>query len=198
MTKRKQVDRNARKSRTGANRNTLILAALLIGLVGYWAFTQFSDGAGNYPGLVEGVFYQDPAVSADGGGVAVPKVFVEENRLVFIDVKLEEPTTELVYQGRTIPLSLYGDGEVLPLIIISTPKGKVITGIRVCEPCGSFSFHIVEKRYLQCDACGTRWNIETLQGVSGGCTKYPPPALSASTSDVVQINIASTGLRAQA
>ena len=61
---------------------------------------------GRCPGLVGGGFYPDPAVSTDGGRVTVPKQFIEENRLVFIDVKLKEPTEELVYQGRTIPLSL--------------------------------------------------------------------------------------------
>ena len=51
------------------------------------------------------------------------------------------------------------------------PKGKTIGGIRTCEPCNGFSFHIVQGKYLSCDACGTLWDIETLQGVSGGCKR---------------------------
>jgi len=198
MTRKKRNDGTGKAGQTKTSRNTIIVAAIFVGLAGYYAITQLSGGVGNYPGLVEGVFYSEPVISVDGGKVTVPKEFLESNKLVFLDVKLEEPTDELVYQNRKIPLSMYRDGGYLPLIIISTPKDKVLTGIRVCEPCGSFSFHIVEKKYLQCDACGTRWNVETLQGVSGGCIRYPPPVLAASTSDVIEISIASTGLKVQA
>jgi uncharacterized membrane protein len=197
MTKKNQ-DRKVGKEQTKTNKNTIIVAAIFVCLIGYYAFVQFSEGAGNYPGLIEGVFYLEPVVSTDGGKVTVPKEFVESNKLVFLDLKLEEPTEELVYQNRKIPLSLYADGKYLPLVIISTPKGKVFSGIRVCEPCGSFNFHIVEKKYLQCDACGTRWSIETFQGVSGGCVMYPPPGLVVSTANEVEVSLTSTGLRIQA
>jgi hypothetical protein len=179
------------------SKNIIIIAAVLIGLVGYWVIVQISEGGFNsYPSNVEGRGYLNPVVSSDGSKVTVPEEFVKNNKLVYLDLKLEAPVEEFVYLNRNIPLSMYGNGEYLPLVIMSTPKGQTLAGIRVCEPCGSFDFHIVEKRYLECDACGTRWNIETLQGTSGGCQDFPPPKLTVATAaNEIGISLVSTGLK---
>ncbi|MCW4049587.1 MAG: DUF2318 domain-containing protein [Candidatus Bathyarchaeota archaeon] len=193
--KEKRRNRKKVKEQPKSNTNTIVIAAILVASVGYWALTTYGAGnTSNYPNYIEGIMYTAPVVSADGGKVSIPAEFMEDNKLVFLDLELEEPTDELVYQGRTIPLAEYSDGEVLPLIIMSTPKGKTTAGIRVCEPCYGFSFHIVEKKYLQCDACGTRWNIETLQGVSGGCMDFPPPGLVVSTVSDIEVSLVSTGI----
>ncbi|MGE5577472.1 MAG: Fe-S-containing protein, partial [Syntrophothermus sp.] len=55
----------------------------------------------------------------------------------------------------------------------------VVTAIRLCEPCSSTSFHI-EGSNLVCNTCGTVWSLENLQGLSGGCQKYPPEAMTTS------------------
>jgi hypothetical protein len=146
---------------------------------------------------VSGVFYNTPIVSVDTGRVTVPEDFVSENKLVFVDVKLDQLTNEFTYLGRKIILSSYREAEYLPLVIISTPNGKTLSGLRVCEPCSSFSFHLVDGKYLQCDSCGTRWNIETLQGISGGCTNYPPPKLTTGFVNGVVIEAGQTGLEFQ-
>jgi hypothetical protein len=180
MTKRKNRERKAAKAKS--NRNTMIAAAAVIFFAVYWFMAGYTGGgSGSYPSLVEGNIYTGHELTADGNSVAIPADYLDEKKLVFLDVKLEQPTEELLYLGRRIPLSLYRGGEYLPLILISTPKGKTLSGIRVCEPCGSFSFHLTDRKYLVCDACGTRWDIETLQGVSGGCQNYPPPRLSVET-----------------
>jgi uncharacterized membrane protein len=200
MTKKNK--RTRKKTRARANvqnklsRNIILIAAALVGIAGYWTIVQISDGGiNNYPTTVEAVGYSSPVVSSDGGSVTVPKDFVEDNKLVYVDLKLETPVEEFVYMKRRIPLAMYSEGEYLPMVIMYTPKGNTIAGIRVCEPCGSFDFHIVEKKYLQCDACGTRWNIETLQGISGGCQNYPPPELDVATTNGVEISLVSTGLK---
>jgi hypothetical protein len=188
---RKQRKRK-REQGSGGNKNTIVVVAILVALLGYWSLSQL--GGSGYPDLVSGIFYDTPIVSADTGRVTVPEVVVSENKLVFIDIKLDQVTDEFTYLGRRIILSSYRDAEYLPLIVISTPKGKTLSGVRVCEPCSSFSFHIVEGKYLQCDACGTRWNIETLQGISGGCMNYPPPKLTTGLLDGVIIEAGQTGL----
>jgi hypothetical protein len=48
--------------------------------------------------------------------------------------------------------------------------------VRICEPCNGFSFHI-EGNQIVCDSCGTRWDLETFKGISGGCQGYPPDVL---------------------
>ena len=177
----------------GSNKNNLVVAAILVVVIGYWGMTQL--GGSDYPNLVSGVFFDAPVVSADTGKVTVPKEVVTNSKLVFVDVKLDNVTSEFNYLGRRIILSSYRNAEYLPLVIISTPNGNTISGVRVCEPCSSFSFHIVDGKYLQCDACGTRWDIETLQGISGGCMSYPPPRLSTGLVGGVVVEAGQTGLK---
>jgi hypothetical protein len=190
--KNRKQRKQKREHGSGGNKNTIVVVAILVALLGYWSLSQL--GGSGYPDLVSGVFYDTPIVSADTGRVTVPEEVVSENKLVFIDVKLDQVTNEFTYLGRKIILSSYRNAEYLPLIIISTPKGKTLSGVRVCEPCSSFSFHIVEGKYLQCDACGTRWNIETLQGISGGCINYPPPKLTTGLLNGVVIEAGQTDL----
>ncbi|TFH18793.1 DUF2318 domain-containing protein [Candidatus Bathyarchaeota archaeon] len=177
----------------GSNKNNLVVAAILVIVLGYWGMTQL--GGSDYPNLVSGVFFDTPVVSADTGKVTVPEEVVTNSKLVFVDVKLDNVTSEFNYLGRRIILSSYRNAEYLPLVIISTPNGNTISGVRVCEPCSSFSFHIVDGKYLQCDACGTRWDIETLQGISGGCMSYPPPRLSTGLVGGVVVEAGQTGLK---
>ncbi|MFH1179942.1 MAG: Fe-S-containing protein [Candidatus Bathyarchaeota archaeon] len=187
---RKQIKQEVKG---GSNKNNLVVAAILVVVLGYWGMTQL--GGSDYPNLVNGVFFDTPVVSADTGKVTVPEEVVVNSKLVFVDVKLDNVTDEFNYLGRRIILTSYRNAEYLPLVIISTPKGNTISGVRVCEPCSSFSFHIVDGKYLQCDACGTRWDIETLQGISGGCMNYPPPKLATGLVGGVVVEAGQTGLK---
>jgi hypothetical protein len=188
---RKKIQKK-QNQKSGTNRNTLVVAAVFVVILGYYGINQLT-GSG-YPNLVSGIFYDSPMVSAETGKVTVPKEIVESNKLVFVDVKLENVTEEFTYLGRKIILSSYRNAEYFPLIIMETPKGKIQSGIRVCEPCSSFSFHIIDGKYLSCDACGTRWDIETLQGISGGCMNYPPPKLTTGLATDIIIEAGKTGL----
>ena len=62
-------------------------------------------------------------------------------------------------------------------------------GIRTCEPCRGFKFHIGKGQTLGCDACGTTWNIESFKGKSGGCLNYPPPILPTKTDDNIETDL---------
>ena len=188
---KKSRRQKSKEVNSSSNRNTLVVGVILIAVVGYWGINQL--GGSGFPKLVSGVFYDSVTVTADGK-VSVPQEVLDNSKLVFVDVKLENATDEFNYLGRRIILSGYKVGEYLPLILISTPKGNTIGGVRVCEPCSSFSFHIVDGKYLQCDACGTRWDIETLQGISGGCISYPPPKLTTGLLNGVTVETSPTGL----
>ena len=193
--KKSRKNRNKRKIQeqsSGSNRNTMVMGAILVIVLGYWGISQL--GGPDYPAEVFGVFYENAAVSPDTGKVTVPEDVVEMNTLTFVDIKLDSRTENFTYIGREIDLTTYRDAEYLPLIIISTPKGKTISGIRVCEPCLSFSFQMIEGKYLRCDLCGTLWDIETLQGISGGCMNYPPPKLTTGKLKGIVIEAGSTGL----
>lgn len=149
-----------------------------------------------YPTYTTGVFYNNPTITGNGTKVHVPYSFVKDKKIVFVDIKLANQTDELQYQSRIIPLNLYKGGNYLPLIVLYTPLGKVIAGIRTCEPCGSFSMHIGEGKYLICDACGTKWDIETLKGISSGCPNYPPPKLTSSANGNIEIDPSPLGIKA--
>jgi hypothetical protein len=192
---RKNRDKRKRQQQqqsSSGNRNTIVMGAILVIVLGYWGISQM--GGPDYSAEIAGVFYDNAVISSETGRVTVPEKVVEMNTLTFVDIKLDNRTENFTYIGRDIDLTTYRDAEYLPLIIISTPKGKTISGIRVCEPCLSFSFHMVEGKFLRCDACGTIWDIETLQGLTGGCMNYPPPKLTTGIMNGVVIEAGSTGL----
>jgi len=192
-----------------------LVAVLFIGVVGAVGVWQFSPKESSlqpslqpspqpspqppppqqaYPTYASGVFYNNPTATEGGTKIQLPYDFVKDKKIVFTDVKLANKTNELQYQGRSIPLSLYKNGNYLPLIAIHTPLGNIKAGIRTCEPCGSFSMHIGEGKYLICDSCGTKWNLETFKGVSGGCPQYPPPQLPTTIKDNIEIDLTTLGI----
>jgi hypothetical protein len=155
-----------------------------------------SQGGSSYPISVSPVTYSTAAVSSDGNKVTLPVSYVNSSKLVFVDLKLENPLETLQYKDRTVPLSLYRGGQYLPLVIISTPSGNTVAGIRTCEPCGSFSFHIVKGANLKCDVCGAEWSLEDFSPVSGGCATYPPPKLTTTVNgDSVTIDLSALQLQ---
>jgi len=193
-----------KKGTPGWMKALALIFILVIGVAVAWYFSsKGSPGstgstgstAQGYPAYATGVFYSNPTILGNGTKIQLPYDFVKERKIVFVDAKLSGQMTELTYQGRTIPLSQYKSGDYLPLIALYTPLGNVITGIRTCEPCGSFSMHIEEGKYLTCDSCGTKWDIETFTGISGGCPNYPPPKLTSSVSGNIEIDFSSLGIK---
>ena len=190
--------RKKKRLSTGTKALVGILVFALIAGVSYLAASSSpgpsNSGQSQYPNNVAGTFYSNPTVTSDGTKATIPYSFADEKKLEFLDLKLQNPTSEIVYKGRTIPLGAYKQGGYLPLVVVVTPLQKVVSGIRVCEPCGSFSFHVVEAKYLQCDLCGTRWDIETFAGVSGGCPNFPPPKVDSSAATDIEVDLSSVGL----
>lgn len=76
---------------------------------------------------------------------------------------------------KLVGFSFTGPNGTLPLLSYIAPSGKVVTAVSMCEPCNSTTFHI-EGDQLVCNTCGTRWDLENLGGISGGCLSYPPDA----------------------
>jgi uncharacterized membrane protein len=76
----------------------------------------------------------------------------------------------------------------LPLLAYISADGKLVTAVRMCEPCNSTTFRI-EGTELVCGNCGTRWKLNNLEGVEGSCQKYPPdPVPSKVVENQVQID----------
>jgi uncharacterized membrane protein len=105
---------------------------------------------------------------------------------MFTDVRLTlQPISVQVIGGKIIfPLSVLQEKKFVqfeyatqsnsvPLLAYISPEGKLVTAIRLCEPCNSMSFRI-EGTELACGTCETRWKLNNLEGLQGSCQKYPP------------------------
>jgi nitrite reductase/ring-hydroxylating ferredoxin subunit len=61
--------------------------------------------------------------------------------------------------------------------------GQIYVRADICPPCRSINFSL-EKDILSCDACGTRFDARTGEGVSGACVAYPKAAVKFETNGV--------------
>jgi len=83
---------------------------------------------------------------------------------------------ETIKEKKMVYFEYVKAGKRVPLMAYITPEGKLVTAVSMCEPCRSTKFHI-ENEEIVCNACGTRWSMEGLKGISGGCLNYPPDAI---------------------
>jgi len=74
------------------------------------------------------------------------------------------------------------ESHILPMLAYITPSKKIVTAVSVCEPCRSTRFHISDNAMV-CNSCGTRWTLDELKGISGGCLKYPPDIVTSTVKD---------------
>lgn len=76
----------------------------------------------------------------------------------------------------------------MPLLAYLSEEGRIITAISMCEPCNSTAFHI-NGNELICNSCGTTWELDNLDAISGSCGKYPPdPIPSRVVGNQIQIS----------
>lgn len=103
------------------------------------------------------------ATAAESGG----EIVLDMNQLK------SNKTETFNVQGISFNLANGTPFNYLPLLAYVSPNGNVVVATSLCEPCSGTTFH-VEGDQLVCNSCGTRWTLDGLQGVGGGCTKYPP------------------------
>lgn len=129
----------------------LLLAVLLIGASLWLRPTRVTYGSG--------VLEMTPVVAQlSAGTLSIPAEVVREKKLVSFEYK----------KGN----------ETIPLLAYLAPDGRPVVAVRLCEPCSSTTFFIA-KGTLVCGVCGTRWDLQSLKGIAGGCINYPPARLSA-------------------
>ena len=143
----------------------MVLSVFVLGGIAYWvieAKTSSNPTVGS-PLVSGGVDYTgqtirmtDIVAKVEKGRIAIPLSAVKDNNMVRFE-----------YEGK---------GVQVPLLSYMTLAGRVVTAISMCEPCRSTRFHIQDKT-LVCNACYTEWNLETLQGIKGGCMNYPPEVI---------------------
>ncbi|NLT95104.1 MAG: DUF2318 domain-containing protein [Clostridia bacterium] len=115
----------------------------------------YNIGAVNYGDKI--IEMKDINNTVKDGKIIIPLKDIKENGIIF---------TQYSQNGKTVPLTAF-----------VTPSGDVTAAVSMCEPCVGIRFHIDGKE-LVCNACGTRWTLDGLEGVWGGCLKYPPDTLN--------------------
>jgi len=171
MTKR--IDKKSKfietqKSKTGIYFLTGVVILALIAVGGYALAGKSADTNASLTNV--------GAVDYTNQNVEFAKVqATEANGDVVIDFKelQDKKMTTFDVQGINFTLNNGTPFTSLPLLAYVSPKGNVVVATSLCEPCSGIYFH-VEGNELVCNACGTRWDLETLQGISGGCPQYPP------------------------
>lgn len=91
-------------------------------------------------------------------------------------------------EKKMIAFDYHIEHRTVPIMAFITTAGKLVTAIRLCEPCNSMNFRI-EGNELACGNCETRWKLDNLEGIQGSCQKYPPdPIPSEIVGNYVVIN----------
>lgn len=139
-----------------------IIAILLTG-IGYWIIQEkvpSNPKIASQQRVMRGVDYTNQTIQmtdiqakVENGKISIPLDVVKEKKLVRLEYEV--------------------NGIKIPLLSYLTQSGRVVTAVSMCEPCRSTHFHIQDKT-LVCNECYTVWNLETLQGIRGGCLNYPP------------------------
>jgi len=148
------------------NRKTWVILGA-VALLGAWFFINL-PASGN-PIIMDspvvtnpasysltGEWMNDVTVTVDKGSIVIPLNLVKEKKFVRF---------------------MYGNQDPgLPVLAYITNEGKVVTAISMCEPCNSTAFHI-KGQDLICNSCGTTWNLNDLEAISGSCGRFPPDAV---------------------
>jgi uncharacterized membrane protein len=145
---------------------SLIVIAVVLGGVAFWIIhgkTTANPKIASQQKVMDRVDYAgqtipmtDIVAKVEKGKISIPLDLVKEKKMVRFEYE--------------------GNGVKIPLLAYVTLAGREVTAISMCEPCRSTRFHIQDKT-LVCNACNTKWNIETLKGIQGGCVNYPPEVI---------------------
>jgi hypothetical protein len=176
LTKREKFER---AGRFPVKKATIIgLAVIVIAVGAFFGYrlatntpqvggpTVQQGGADYTSGPVAMTVLPDPTVA--GGNMQISVADITAKKIVGVLYK------------RTNPMPAgFNDiaGNGLPVLAYVAPSGRLVVASSLCEPCRSYEFHI-EGNDLVCNKCFTHWDLNTLQGKSGGCQAYPPKELT--------------------
>lgn len=135
--------------------------------VGSVAVAGAGDGAGAAPANAK--MAEITSAQQTPEGMSFPVQDLKDNAIIALKYDRSTPMPA-EYQALT-------GGDTLPLLSYIAPSGNLVVATSFCEPCRGTSFH-VEGEALVCDVCFTRWDLNTLEGISGGCMLYPPEVVT--------------------
>jgi len=170
---------NHKNNRGKNNLYIVVILIIFVGAIFYYLKSQPSkelEIIEKQPKVADNVSY--PPTRYDH---AYTIAFTKNNKIIL--------PLNLVKERKFVRFQLVGNNEsAVPILAYLTEDGKVVTAISMCEPCNSTEFHI-EGNNLICNSCGTTWNLNDLNAVSGSCGRYPPdPIPSKVVGNEIQID----------
>ncbi len=151
----------------GKNRTKLLLWIVGIAAVGGWFYANLPE-SGNpvikaSPVVANAMYYGSTPLQM------TPVLVKVENGKIIIPLD--------VLKDKKFIRFAYGDPAYgTPLLAYISSEGKIVTAVSVCEPCNSTAFHIKGDKII-CNSCGSTWELNDLEAVSGSCGRYPPDAV---------------------
>jgi len=170
MQQKKEEFISGKRRYRGPNR-VVIAVFVLVAVVGVSWFTFLTRDTAVLPKRYEGGNYSvgnTPKYKGKTISMTDIENKVEKGKVV---LSLDE-----IVDNHIIYSEYASEGNRRAITSFVTPAGRLIVAVAMCEPCRSERFHI-EGYQLVCETCGTRWWLNDLRGISGGCPQYPPEEL---------------------
>lgn len=145
-----------------------IIAILAIAFMGNGDSNSPTAGSSSQPNSNVQIKEVNITPTVADNTLVIKKSEVEQNKIVRFEY---EPVKVTLKNGSQI---------AFPLMAYVTPSGKLNVAIRMCEPCNGLTFSTMGGNILNCDTCGTQWDIETNEwnGVGAeSCGTYAPEAI---------------------
>lgn len=128
---------------------------------------------------IQATFFLPGCSGTKNGGYSAGPVNYKNRIIQMTDVdsyvengKIRISISDIV--NNNIVYTEYSNGNyVIPLMAYVAPGGRLVAAISICEPCNSRKFFI-DDRALVCSTCYTRWELDGMKPISGGCQNYPP------------------------
>ncbi|MBI4535650.1 MAG: DUF2318 domain-containing protein [Ignavibacteriae bacterium] len=144
----------------------LVIAGIIAAGIG-WVYINMPEG-GNAIIKAQPAVVTPASYSAAGEQMFDTPSRVENGKIVV--------PLELVKEREFVAFHYQAPNNLVPLLAYVSGEGKIVTAISMCEPCNSQRFHMKGENIV-CNSCGTTWKIDSLEPVSGSCSKYPPDAV---------------------
>lgn len=148
-----------------------VVGLVFIAAIGWFVYSNSAGSGGtSVTGKEINYFKAEPVSYNPQVNMVDVEPVVENGKLVLSLAKIKEGG---------IVWTKYSGKKDVPVTAFFTPSGKLLVAVAMCEPCNGERFWI-DGSYnnLVCSSCGTRWNLEDLKGISGGCPEYPPDQLN--------------------
>lgn len=164
------------------NKNSYIVPAIVaVGLVLMaFAFYANTKGGGVNSDAANKGTYQVDAQNYEGQVIKMTDIQPEIKDgkvIVDLDNLKQNKIVRLEIPNQKVTLPNGSTFDFMPVTAFVSDQGRVVGAISFCEPCSGTRFRI-EGKDLVCESCGTRWTLQDLKGISGGCTAYPPNEVS--------------------